>query len=318
MQIVHKGAPADLKYFALINNTYESGFDYNSTQHIVTKNVGVETKSYVFTNEKVYKEFNFNNLDWENKQINDSSNKLIYLNESSSWASVDELHKGLCKYLMSNGNFYYYFLINGRWYQSVEGEMAKTYNELADMSFGVLKNKITYNGAKYKFVMRNGDLNDTPFELFLPQELIKVTKKDFPDLWPQDAATEHLYAYRHIIKEDGSKYLFFKDDTTNKVSLKKFEFAPGYTPVQPDSNNTNILTKFNFIIYKVIFEGETTPKTIYVLIDAGDKNNAIYAGNTNVADDGSLTDEYLAIAIFTTTNPINDLVNGNLPTPPIN
>ena len=318
LQIVHKGAPADLKYFALINNTYESGFDYNSTQHIVTKNVGVETKSYVFTNEKVYKEFNFNNLDWENKQINDSSNKLIYLNESSSWASVDELHKGLCKYLMSNGNFYYYFLINGRWYQSVEGEMAKTYNELADMSFGVLKNKITYNGAKYKFVMRNGDLNDTPFELFLPQELIKVTKKDFPDLWPQDAATEHLYAYRHIIKEDGSKYLFFKDDTTNKVSLKKFEFAPGYTPVQPDSNNTNILTKFNFIIYKVIFEGETTPKTIYVLIDAADKNNAIYAGNTNVADDGSLTDEYLAIAIFTTTNPINDLVNGNLPTPPIN
>ena len=313
LQIVHKDAPSDLKFFALINGKYESGFDYNSTQHIVTKKVGVDTKSYVYTNEKIYKEFVYDKLDWKNKQINDGANKLIYLNESSTWASVNELSGGLCKYLMDDGNFYYYFLIEGKWYQSVEGEMAKTYNKLANMSFGVLKNKLTYNGSKYKFVMRNGDHDETPFELFLPQELIKVTKKDFPDLWPTNASTEHLYAYRHIVKNDGSKYLFFKDEATNEVTLKKFEFAPGFTPVQIDQNNTNILTKFNFIIYKVIFEGEVTPRTLYVVTDSSDKNNAIYAGNTNVGEDGALTDEYLAIAIFTTTNPINDLVNGNLP-----
>ena len=318
LQIVHKDAPAGLKYFALIDGKYDSGYEYNSTQHIVSKTIGSETKSYAYTNENAYKEFNLNNLDWTNKQINDGDNKLIYLSANSNWARVNELNKGLCKYLMPNGSFYYYFLINDRWYQSVEGETAKTYNTLTDLSFGVLKDKLTYNGSRYKFVMREGDEPDTPFELILPQELIKVTKKDFPDLWPEDAATEHLYAYRHIIKNDGSKWMFFKDETTNKVELKKFEFAPGFTPSQVDGSNNNVLTKFNFIIYKVIFDGEDTVRTLYVLTDASDKNNAIYAGNTNINSDGSLTDEYLAIAIFTTTNPIDDLVNGNLPISPKN
>lgn len=315
LQIVDKNIQLDLKYIALINNKYELGFDYNSTQHIATKTSGSTTKKYAYTNEKRYEEFNPNALKWEDKQIKDNDDKLIYLTENQSWARVDELHKGLCKFLMPNGSFYYYFLINNKWYQSVEGEVAKTYNKLADMSFGVIQDKITYNGSKYKFVMRNGDSDDTPFELFLPQELIKVTKQDFPDLWPEDAATDHLYAYRHIVKNDGSSWLFFKDEETNKVSLKKFKFAPGFTPTQPDGSNTNVLTKFNFVIYKVIFEGETTPRTLYVLTDSSDKNNAIYAGNTNLSESGELTDEYLAIAIFTTTNPIDDLVNGNLPIP---
>lgn len=317
LQIVDKNISLDLKYIALVEGEYKLGFDYDSLKHIASKNTNGVLKQYAYTNENRYEEFNPNALKWEDKQINDINDKLIYLSDNGKWAKVDELHKGLCKYLMPNGNFYYYFLINNKWYQSVEGEIAKSYNSLADMSFGVIKDKITYHGAKYKFVMRNGDNPDTPFELFMPEELIKVTKKDFPDLWPENAATEHLYAFRHIIKNDGSKWLFFKDETTNKVSLKKFEFAPGFTPSYPDGTNTNVLTKFNFIMYKVIFEGETTPRTLYVVTDASDKNNAIYAGNTNISDTGELTDEYLAIAIFTTNNPINDFINGEMPNIPV-
>lgn len=299
------------KYIVNVGNDYVMGFDYDSTMHIATNSKTSET--YAYTNENRYELFDKAGLDRTHKQVNSIDDKLIFLALSQSWARVDELHKGLCKSATGSANFYYYFLINDRWYQSVEGEIAVKYNGLADKSFGVLKEKIQFNGNKYKFVMKDGKDPETEFNLFMPQEMVKIHKKDFSDLWPEGTATDHLFAYRHITKNDGKKYLYYKDDITGKVEEKAFEFATGFKPSQPDPSNSNLLTKFNFIIYKVVFEGETQVRTIYVVTDSADSDNAIYAGNTAVSPDGQVTDDYLAIAIFSSKNPISDFANGQMP-----
>lgn len=298
------------QYFALINSDYVRNVKYDSTTHIVTDDRNSsDIKTYVYTNENRLEEFD-GGLNWSLKQINSNLGKFIYLKSISSWARVDELHNGLCKSNVGSSNFYYYFLINDIWYQSIEGENALRYNDLADSSFGVLKDKLTYNGSKYKFVMKKGNNDEDSFNLFLPQEMIKVLRSDFGDLWPSNATTDHLFAYRHIIKNDGKKYLYYKNDVTGQVEERAFEFAPGFTPSQIDPDNNNILTKFNFIIYKVIFEGESTVRTIYIVVDASDTDNAIYAGNATPDSSGEINDDYLALAIFTKDNPINDLTGG--------
>ena len=276
--------------------------------HIATD---MSERTYAYTNDDSFKEYN-GVLNWDLKQINSDTIKMIYLRQNGAWGSVDELHAGLCKSDASSANFYYYFLINDVWYQSIEGEYSLRYNELADRSFGVLNEKLTYNGSKYKFVMKKGEDLDESFNLFLPQEMVKVNKADFSDLWPEGATTDHLYAYRHILKNDGKKYLYYKNETTGKVEEKAFEFAPGFTPSQINPDNENILTKFNFIIYKVIFEGENQIRTIYVLLDSSDTDNAIYAGNASQNGNEDVDDDYLAIAIFTDKNPIEDLTGGVL------
>lgn len=301
---------ANNNYFGLIEGSYQVLLKYDSTTHIATYNYdgSTEQRTFAYTNENRLEEFD-GGLNWELKQIDSSTGKFIYLKSKSSWARVDELHKGLCKSNAGSTNFYYYFLINDVWYQSIEGENALRYNDLADYSFGVLKDKLTYNGTKYKFVMKKGDNDEDSFSLFLPQEMVKVYKSDFSDLWPSNATTDHLFAYRHIVR-NGKKYLFYKNEVTGKVEEKAFEFAPGFTPSQINPDNDNILTKFNFIIYKVIFEGETTIRTIYIIVDSSDSDNAIYAGNASQDASGEVSDDYIALAIFTNKNPINDLTGG--------
>ena len=299
------------EYIVFINGEYRTNFEYDEEKHIATDMSEAVARTYAYTNDDSFKEFN-GGLNWSLKQINSDTIKMIYLRQNGAWGSVDELHAGLCKSDASSTNFYYYFLINDVWYQSIEGEYSLRYNELADRSFGVLNEKLTYNGSKYKFVMKKGEDVNESFNLFLPQEMIKANKSDFSDLWPEGATTDHLYAYRHILKNDGKKYLYYKNETTGKVEEKAFEFAPGFTASQINPDNENILTKFNFIIYKVIFEGETQIRTIYVLLDSSDTDNAIYAGNATQNGNEDVDDDYLAIAIFTDKNPIQDLTSGVL------
>ena len=70
---------------------------------------------------------------------------------------------------------------------------------------------------------------------------------------------------------------------------------------------TNIVNKYNFIIYKVRFyvDGvlEDGVRTIYINVDSSNDDNAIYAGNAT----DTTSDDYLGLAVFTTKNPINSI-----------
>ena len=157
--------------------------------------------------------------------------------------------------------------------------------------------------------MKEGDDsldNKNAFELFAPQGLVNVSKEDFSDMWPENATEDNFHAYRHIEK-DGEKYLFFMNEN-NEIKLRHFEYATGFTPSDPNPDSDNPLTKYNFIIYKVNFyleDGSLDPNvtTIYVNVDSSNDDNAIYAGNSEDTN----SDDYLALAVFTLTNPISSL-----------
>ena len=301
-------------YFALLSgDTYTGGITYDPSTHIVTEN----SENYAFTGES------FTRLGADQKLVEGSKTTIkgsdntgyVFINSLSRWERA-----GLIGQTLANGAqetsegvpTKYYFNIHGNWLSSVDGSSyALTYNELADYSFGVLDDRYSYQGQRFKFVMRKGDKdvtnNSNTFELFTPQGMVNVSKEDFADIWPEEAAEDSFHAYRHITRENGDKYLFFMNEN-DEIELRRFEFAAGFTPSVPDPDNTNPLTKYNFIIYKVNFYNEdgtlsNETVTLYVNVDSSNSNNAIYAGNAE--DTGS--DDYLALAVYTLENPISSL-----------
>lgn len=301
-------------YFALLSgDTYTSEVSYDSSTHIVSEN----NENYAFTGDS------FTKLDTDQKLVEGSKTTIkgadntgyVFISSLSRWERT-----GLIGETLANGALEtsageptkYYFNIHGNWLSSVDGSSyALTYNELADYSFGVLKDRYSYQGQRFKFVMRKGDKdvtnNPNTFELFTPQGMVNVSKEDFADIWPEEATEDSFHAYRHITRENGDKYLFFMNEN-DEIELRRFEFAAGFTPSVPDPDNTNPLTKYNFIIYKVNFYNEdgtlsNETVTLYVNVDSSNSNNAIYAGNAE--DTGS--DDYLALAVYTLENPISSL-----------
>ena len=299
-------------YFALLSgDIYTSGVSYDASSHIVSEN----GKNYAYTGKS------FAKLNDDEKLLEGSTNTIkgdddtgyVFVNALGAWERT-----GTIAYNLADGSSEnqegeptkYYFNVNGSWLSSVDGSSyALTYNDLADYSFGVLKNRYSYDGQRYKFVMREGDketANKNAFELFAPQGLVNVSKEDFSDMWPENATEDNFHAYRHIEK-DGEKYLFFMNEN-NEIKLKQFEYATGFTPSDPNPDSDNPLTKYNFIIYKVNFyleDGSLDPNvtTIYVNVDSSNDDNAIYAGNSEDTN----SDDYLALAVFTLTNPISSL-----------
>lgn len=301
-------------YTSVINGIYASGIaSYNELTHITTKADGTRYAfsangtSYKYVELKADQEVN-----WASKQISKGSgNPFIYLDTRVSWAQVDELHAGSCKY-----GEYYYFLINSKWYMSVSGEAGKNYNPIADATFGVLNERISVDGQKYKFVMKFGNNDEDPYNLMTPSGKVTIRKTDFPELWDSTGlAGDHFIAYRHI-QMKGKKYLFYKEKVNesgsivDKINRYEFEFAEGFTPAEVNLGNTDIFTKFNFIIYKVhlIKNGvkESTVRTIYINVDSSDINNVIYAGDVTDPD----RDDYLGLAVFCDDNPISAVTGG--------
>lgn len=304
-------------YFAYFNNTYNLVEKYDEDKHVAED----LTKKYIFTTDgttfKYVTEDKLLDVDWENKQIvkevtSSKKSGYIYLGNQKAWAYATYLYKGTCI-----NNSCYYFLINGIWQQSVNGNTySLNYNKTANYSFGVLKEKYSYNGNKYKFVYKEGDGTissdkigaevDKPFELMMPQARVDIKKDDFPDLWEKlNTPTDHLSAYRHIEDVNGNKFLFYKGKD-GKIVKKQFEYAPSFTPSYPTSGGS-ILTKFNFIIYRVCFyeNGKLgNPQTVYISVDDANKDNAIYAGNV----DNPNNEDYLGLAVFGDTNPIDVLM----------
>ena len=302
-------------YFALLSgDIYTSGVSYDSSSHIISEN----GTNYAYTGKS------FAKLNDDEKLLNGTKNTIkgeddtgyVFINALGAWERTGTIGYNLADGSNENQEgepTKYYFNVNGSWLSSVdESSYALTYNDLADYSFGVLENRYSYDGQRYKFVMREGDTdtnNENPFELFTPQGMVKVEQKDFEDIWPDNITEDSFHAYRHITKVNGDKYLFFMNEN-GEIELRRFEFAVGFTPSVPDPDNNNPLTKYNFIIYKVNFynnDGTLDNKTVtlYVNVDSSNSDNAIYAGNAEETD----SDDYLAIAVFTLTNPISTLTN---------
>lgn len=300
-------------YYALLNDsTYTSGVSYDNLTHIVSE----DSTRYAYTG-KSFKIL----LDGQDL-INNTTIKgkdgtgLVFVNSLNKWEETGLIGANLANGVDENVEgepTKYYFNVNGSWLSSVNGSSyALTYNDLADYSFGVLGSRYSYDGQRYKFVMREGNKdtnNEKPFELFTPQGMVKVEQKDFEDIWPDDISEDSFHAYRHITKVNGDKYLFFMNEN-DEIELRRFEFAVGFTPSVPDPDNNNPLTKYNFIIYKVNFYNEdgtldNKTVTLYVNVDSSNSDNAIYAGNAEDTE----SDDYLAIAVFTLTNPISTLTS---------
>lgn len=304
-------------YFALLSgNIYTSGVSYDISSHIISEN----DTNYAYTG-KSFAKLNDGEVLLEgstNTIKGDDDTGYVFVNALGAWERT-----GTIGYNLANGSSEnqegeptkYYFNVNGSWLSSVdETSYALTYNDLADYSFGVLEHRYSYDGQRYKFVMREGDKetsNVNRFELFTPQGMVKVEQKDFEDIWPDNITEDSFHAYRHITKVNGDKYLFFMNEN-GEIELRRFEFAVGFTPSVPDPDNNNPLTKYNFIIYKVNFYNEdgtldNKNVTLYVNVDSSNSDNAIYAGNAEETD----SDDYLAIAVFTLTNPISTLTNSS-------
>ena len=302
-------------YFALLSgDIYTSGVSYDSSSHIISEN----GTNYAYTGKS------FAKLNDDEKLLNGTKNTIkgeddtgyVFVNTLGAWERTGTIGYNLADGSSKNQEgepTKYYFNVNGSWLSSVDGSSyALTYNDLADYSFGVLENRYSYDGQRYKFVMREGNKdtnNEKPFELFTPQGMVKVEQKDFEDIWPDNITEDSFHAYRHITKVNGDKYLYFMNEN-GEIELRRFEFAVGFTPSVPDPDNNNPLTKYNFIIYKVNFYNEdgtldNKTVTLYVNVDSSNSDNAIYAGNAEKTD----SDDYLAIAVFTLTNPISTLTN---------
>ena len=302
-------------YFALLSgDIYTSGVSYDASSHIVSEN----GTNYAYTGKS------FAKLNDDEKLFNGTKNTIkgdddtgyVFVNALGAWERTGTIGYNLADGSSENQEgepTKYYFNVNGSWLSSVDGSSyALTYNDLADYSFGVLGSRYSYEGQRYKFVMRKGDketTNENAFELFTPQGMVKVEQKDFEDIWPDDITEDSFHAYRHITKVNGDKYLFFMNEN-DEIELRRFEFAVGFTPSVPDPDNNNPLTKYNFIIYKVNFYNEdgtldNKTVTLYVNVDSSNSDNAIYAGNAEDTE----SDVYLAIAVFTLTNPISTLTS---------
>ena len=305
---VLKESGAD-NYFALLDGTsYTSGVTYNHEQHLVSTSTSAR---YIYINGGFAElnQYQIVHMD-QNAILDDTKNGYVFINSGNYWTKAEKIGSSLAE--TSTGTHKYYFKVNGLWLESVDGEYAIETNELAKYSFGVLADRYSYNGQRYKFVMREGDSsteNPENFELFTPQAMVNVNREDFEDLWPDDASRDSLHAYRHI-EVNGEKYLFVKNEE-GVIERRRFEFASGFTPADPDPDNTNSLTRFNFIIYKVNFYNEdgtlsNDVVTLYVNVDSSDDSNAIYAGSSEVD-----SEDYLALAVFTSDNPIGTLTSAS-------
>ena len=304
-------------YFALLSgDIYTSGVSYDASSHIVSEN----GTNYAYTGKS------FAKLSHDEKLLEGTTNTIkgeedtgyVFVNALGAWERTGTIGYNLADGSSENQEgepTKYYFNVNGSWLSSVDGSSyALTYNDLADYSFGVLGSRYSYEGQRYKFVMRKGNketTNENAFELFTPQGMVKVEQKDFEDIWPDNITEDSFHAYRHITKVNGDKYLFFMNEN-DEIELRRFEFAVGFTPSVPDPDNSNPLTKYNFIIYKVNFYNEdgtldNKTVTLYVNVDSSNSDNAIYAGNAEDTE----SDDYLAIAVFTLTNPISTLTSSS-------
>ncbi len=234
---------------------------------------------------------------------NSDGSSYVYL-ENEGWVNGNVDLKGKATV---NGKTYYY--INDRKWVMVN---TFTGNTNIDHELIYFDTNYSYLGKEYKYAL--SETNDSPttrytnkvsfIDVDIEHSKCVLTKENYSEVWDNVidsipnaykdivAQNEEFTLHRHFKEDDGKLYLYYEDSEGN-VSKKAFEFKAGFVPYQPVGGN-DILNKFNFVGYEVIFEGETESRTIYVSFD-------VVGGFTDSTN-------YLAISIFSDKSPVSSLV----------
>lgn len=267
--------------------------------------------------------------DLDNHYLETTTNRLAYVGENMELFEASKETDFSQKYFaFSNKNYIYY---NNIWMEvnSVNLNNAEAYisDELSycytkdnmwvearifrhitsEYNFVFLTKSQSYNGKEYKYGLytdtKEGDRYKKVINYIAPDGKVDINKEDYEEFWSDNVEGDNgnYVGYRHFIdSNDGKKKLFYKNLETSKVELRTFEFAPGFTPVDPGvSDTSNVFAKLGFIKYEVVFEGEETKTTIYLSID---QNDLVICGDSSID-----SEYYLAFGTFSLKNPIDDM-----------
>ncbi|MCI7797012.1 MAG: hypothetical protein MR520_00300 [Mollicutes bacterium] len=281
-------------YYATLTN-YEPCTSYNSSNHYFE----IEGKQYIYLG---IDDLSTKLVTSEIKDNSDGS-KYIYL-ENQGWVEGDVYSSGKA---IVNANTYYY--INDRkWIQVNEFDgNTNINNELLYLDTPYL-----YLGKEYKYALSEIN-NDSSTRYTNKVSFIDVDteyseciidKYNYSEVWDKIVSlmpseyesivneNEEITLHRHFKEDDGKLYLYYEDSEKN-ITKKAFEFKAGFVPNNP-TGGSDILNKFNFVSYEVIFEGETESRTIYLSFD-------VVGGFTSASN-------YLAICVFSDTSPVSSLM----------
>lgn len=294
-RIIQDSETLSYYYFLSSSSKYVSCSSYDAKTHSFINN----GKTYVYLK-------NSNTIKECSGSIKDDSDgsTLIYFTDTG-WneGKVYSSGKAYVDYK------YYYYIDNLKW---VEANNFLS-NSNSDYEFIYFNDNYTYQDQEYKYALNEKDESNSTrytnkvsfFSLDIDYSKVDITKDNCSEIWdsvltqvPSEYQsiinnTSSFTIYRHIKESDGKNYLFYKDSNGN-ISKKCFTFASGFIPSEASGGN-NILTKFNFLKYNVIFEGESEVKTIYMGVD-------------DVVGGFIDTDNYLALTVFQDESPVNDLL----------
>lgn len=283
-------------YYYLTTSGFKACQSYDEYKHYFV----VDSKNTVFIKDSLETYSTTN-------EINDNSDgsKIIYLKDSG-WNKGNVYSYGKA----TIDSKIYYYVDSSKWVECNEFSG----NSYSEYKFIYFENAYTYQGVNYNYAISEEDTNNTTrysnsvnfFTVDTDYSKIELTQENYSEVWENiksqvpDSYKEQVdkkssfTIYRHFKQNDGKNYLYYKDSEGN-VTKKCFVFASGFVP-EGTGSGSNILTKFNFLRYDVVFEGESETKTIYMSLDC-------VGGFT----DG---DNYIAFSIFNDESPVNELIKG--------
>ena len=244
--------------------------------------------------------------DFTYKSFTNSTTNRSYIYYGNEWLRVNEMNYETAiavVYKQDDSHDTYVFTKDNRW---LPIKYTSTATSL-DHYFVTLDTDQYYDGVNYRFGLYvNSDNNkyQRVVNYVVPEGKLNINKVDFEDIWPSNLTEDQYVGYRHYVNsDDGKNYLFFENES-GVVEERKFTFASGFTPSQPihtdDTSPAAYLTRFDFIRYQVIFEGDTEATTIYLDIGA----DLIICGDTSLSSDDL---DYLAFGVFSLDNPIQNI-----------
>jgi len=320
--------------YARVNSTYYKCSSKEANRILIPNDIDNPTFVFCLSDGKYV--FGNYTYDLENHALisSENGNNLIYLGNSTSPTSVNSSNSISDK---TDGKSYIYLEEEGWVKASVSSDGEAKYNSESYFFFGENRwekaisfsgslhtefkfirftSGFTYKGNSYTYGLIEEKQGASRFNneihyINVDDTYSKVTLKqeDYSEIWskieenlPDDykyIVTEYdeIILYRHLVDEDGNKYLYYKDSDGN-ITRKQFEFASDFTPFEAGGNN--ILTKFKFFTYRVRFVGESSDREIFMSLDC--------VGSGSI-DKNSEKPEYLALAIFQDESIVSELVS---------
>lgn len=283
-------------YYYLTSTSFKPCQSYDEYNHYFV----VNSKNTVFIKD-TYETYSTTNT------INDNSDgsKIIYLSDSGrNKATVYNYGKAIVD------SKTYYYVDSSKRVECIDFK-GSSYSEYKFIHFS---DGYSYQGVKYYYALSEVNSSSSTrytnsinfFTVDIDYSKIELNQENYSEVWDNiksqvpDAYKDQVdkkgsfLVYRHFKQNDGKNYLYYKDSDGN-ISKKCFTFASGFVP-EGTGSGSNILTKFNFLRYDVIFEGEIETRTLYMGLDA-------VGGFTD-------SENYIALSIFNDESPVNELIKG--------